>query len=108
MQLSPNDSLTITRLTENASGHKKFTTTVFTSLSCYSEPIQDEFAIGAFEQNAVYPKKAYDFGAVYDVKVGDKAVDSEGKTWIVKGVRKFENNTDIENDMELLLVSESQ
>lgn len=108
MQLSPNDSLTITRLTENASGHKKYTTTVFTSLSCYTEPIQDEFAIGAFEQNAVYPKKAYDFGAIYDVQVGDKAVDASGKTWIVKGVRKFGGNIDIEDDMELMLVSESR
>lgn len=107
MQLAPNDILTVTRLVADVDNHSQYTSTVYSGLSCYSEPIRDELALGAFDTNAGYPKKAYDFGGVFDVRIGDKVVDSHGVTYLVKGVRIFEDNLDIDNDMEILMIRES-
>ena len=108
MQLAPNDKLTVKRLVSDVDGHKTCTNTVYENLSCYTEPIQDEFALGGFDQNSVYPKKAYDFGGVYDIRIGDIVIDQKGVTFMVKGVRIFEDNLYVFNDIELLIAKEAQ
>lgn len=71
-----------------------------TGVGCYIEPISPEMAM-------MYDStKAFDMFKVFCDIVAivrkDKLIDAQGKEYVVHGLQKFENNSDIENHMEIV------
>jgi len=70
------------------------------TLPCYIEPLSAEKAM-------MYgTERAYDsyqiFCDIVDIQNGDKLIDEQSNEYFVHGFKKYQNNTDVDNHMEVI------
>ena len=77
-------------------------TATLTSVECYLEQLDWKVAVILDDANAFILYQAFIDGDA-NIQRSDKVVDGNGVTYIVKGVKKFIDNEDVENHTEIIL-----
>jgi len=101
--IGANNTVSTYRLTTTNNQDEYSTSANLSGLGCYIEPVSPDVAVIFGDENAFKTYKCYIKGAK-DIIITDKVIDKQYNEYIVQGVEKFENNTDVTNQTELTMV----
>lgn len=105
--LGTNSTISTYRLTESGTKKSFSGSTTLSNLDVYMEKVQPEVAVLLDDQSGLNTFKMWTDG-IYDIAIGDKVVDQDSNTYIVKGLQKFQNNVDVDNHMEVVITQKYQ
>lgn len=100
--LGQNNVVTTYRLLSNNQKETYGGTAILTSIDCYLEHASDKVAV-MFDGIPAYEVYSLFIEGNQDIIISDKVVDTQGNTYVVKGIKEYDNNMDTCDMTEIVL-----
>lgn len=102
MILGANNKITTYRLVTASNKDTYDSSATLTDVAVYIEQVDPNIAVILDDQHAFETYKAYIDGD-QDIIISDKVVDQDSVEYIVSGVQRFVDNSDVDNHIEVTM-----